>query len=861
MPIGICIALAVAAAAGEDWPQSRFDARRSGYAPGRRVEASPGLLAAIPLGDAVHTSPVVAGDRAYVVDGSGAATCVDTRTFQVLWRTETRGGAANCNNLSSPAIAGGYLHFGTAAGSHVVLDAARGTLVREIRCGSPVWCSPVVAGGRVYVATVGAEVYALEPDGTVAWTWDFVKEVVGFHGDRWNGEEWVRHRKGRLGNDDRFLCYGDIAVSGNTIILPAGNAVVWLEDQGARPRVRTLLRDWNTGSGLAVGEGGTVYQQWYAVDNAGSVRLLDAEGGKAVVRGDVPGTRTGAHLPDLIGFSGVGLRGSEVFRTRPQAGFGLCRHTADRKEPEVFHPAPSVASPVIVENAVLFGDLEGRLHGVPLAGGAVWTFKTPFGKPISAPAAVAGGRVYFGGEDGYFYVLGPGGTAPAPSRDLELWRIRSPLSSALADRRHDRITSFGDFGNTNANDQGVRPPFKINWIRRYEGTTKHASTCGGGRLYTHTAEGQVFAVEQETGRLLWKTHFPGVHLSYTSPLYHEERLLVPQAGPEKSVLRCLDAATGRLVWEAPFSGTAGWARQAPPVVHGNLAVYAFSIGKFGVGGGAPNGPRRVSWLHMTDGFAGYPVDYRPVVRAYDLGTGKIAWERDFSEHGSGGDESGVCLMDGTLYYSSFFGRSPEKVRGTPGLAGITASIDPETGRVGWINMEYATTGHCAISGKDGRLYLGGFNPQAGSKTRLVVCLDAKDGSLVWQSDPIGGLGTTPVVTVGARFLYAHSQNTMSFLLDKATGKILAKFAPASRCTRFTFSEPYLFGANLDVFDLSDPGSIRLVATGPRLDPSECNAAIVSNGRIFTTGQGSGIQVGQVYGKEAAGFFSPWERPR
>ncbi len=61
----------------------------------------------------------------------------------------------------------------------------------------------------------------------------------------------------------------------------------------------------------------------------------------------------------------------------------------------------------------------------------------------------------------------------------------------------------------------MRPPLKLKWVRRYEGTFKHLPVCGGGRMYTHTAEGQIFAVEQETGRLLWRRYFPDVYLSFT----------------------------------------------------------------------------------------------------------------------------------------------------------------------------------------------------------------------------------------------------------------------------------------------------------------------------------------------------------
>jgi outer membrane protein assembly factor BamB len=87
--------------------------------------------------DAILTSPVVAGGRVYVVDASGVAAAIDATTFKRVWTYESRGGAANCNNVSSPALAGKYLHFGTMAGSWIVLNAADGSLVRELRVGEP----------------------------------------------------------------------------------------------------------------------------------------------------------------------------------------------------------------------------------------------------------------------------------------------------------------------------------------------------------------------------------------------------------------------------------------------------------------------------------------------------------------------------------------------------------------------------------------------------------------------------------------------------------------------------------------------------------------------------------------------------
>ena len=160
----------------KDWPQVKYDSRRSGDAADQTVGRPLGLVGAVPLTDAVFTAPVVSGGRVCVVDAAGVVFCVDAATLRVLWRFETRGGPPNCNNVSSPAVAGAFLHLGTTAGSYYVLDAASGKVVREIDCGEPILASPVVANGRVYFITLGSQVHALEPDGTLCWKWDYVKE-------------------------------------------------------------------------------------------------------------------------------------------------------------------------------------------------------------------------------------------------------------------------------------------------------------------------------------------------------------------------------------------------------------------------------------------------------------------------------------------------------------------------------------------------------------------------------------------------------------------------------------------------------------------------------------------------------------
>ncbi|MCH5376251.1 MAG: PQQ-binding-like beta-propeller repeat protein, partial [Planctomycetes bacterium] len=431
---------------------------------------------------------------------------------------------------------------------------------------------------------------------------------------------------------------------------------------------------------------------------------------------------------------------------------------------------------------------------------------------------VCEGRVYFAGEDGYLYILGSGGQAAPPTEDRKLDQIRSPVPEETAEADSNWFTSFGNWANTNATRQKVKPPLQLQWIRRFEGTVKHLSVCGGGRMYTHTAEGQIFAVEQETGRLLWRRYFPGVHVSYTSPLYYRGKLLVPQAGLKSCMLRCLDAATGRLLWEVPFSGSPSWNRQLPPIVYKNRVIYQFSTGRY----------RPENWLFEHQSTFGFPEDQKPLVRAWDLDSGREVWTRDFSQYGSGGDDAGMCLADGVLYYSCYFGRKP--------VPGVTAAMNPENGEINWISTEHAVHAGCTISAREGRLYLGGYNAVDGDRN-VVWCLDARDGSLIWKSDPL--LGAIHVVTVTDKFLFTHAQYRNGYLLDKETGKIITTLAKGYRCSRFTCCEPYLIGPNFDVFELSDTPS--LISSGPQLDVLMCVGAFASGGRLFLTTNGSGLQ--------------------
>jgi hypothetical protein len=91
---------------------------------------------------------------------------------------------------------------------------------------------------------------------------------------------------------------------------------------------------------------------------------------------------------------------------------------------------------------------------------------------------------------------------------------------------------------------------------------------------------------------------------------------VPHAGLDAGRLRCLDAATGDLLWEALFSGSPSWNRQLPPIVYKNLVFYMFSTGKYG-----PEIPHRdkVEWFFGHQQEAGLPPLRPPLPHGHGLG--------------------------------------------------------------------------------------------------------------------------------------------------------------------------------------------------------------------------------------------------
>ena len=264
-----------------------------------------------------------------------------------------------------------------------------GSVVRKIDCGEPVFSCPVVGSDAVYFATLGSQVYALSPQGDMRWTWDYVREVLQFQGDRWSGQDWLKHKGQRVTWREQFLCSRNIALHGKTLVIPAGGSIVWLADRGDRAQMLGGFAPNESPAtlGLSLDAQGTVYRQWFRRDNGGRVEVLRIVDGK-VEASFVAGTETDYQSDPSMSFSSVSIRGDAVYRCRPES---RVRPVPARGRPDDSAGRLSVHRAAHHHRRhVLVSCLDGRLAAVPLEPdrNALRVHHTVW-RPITAPPAVA----------------------------------------------------------------------------------------------------------------------------------------------------------------------------------------------------------------------------------------------------------------------------------------------------------------------------------------------------------------------------------------------------------------------------------------------------------------------------------------
>ena len=302
-----------------------------------------------------HSTPLVIGGVAYVGHEGRSFDAVGLKDGKILWRFATRGRV-----YTTAAWADGLLLFGDDEGWFYAVDTA-GRKAWEFRVPYPVVASPVVEGGRVYLAVSDQNVFCLEAStGRPLWQY---------------GREFPRQRSVWRTTG---LAYGDGRVyagfsDGAVVALdPEDGRVLWRAESGAGTRG---FRDVTAGPVYA---GGRVY----AGSLDGPVVCLDAATGKVLWRADVPAAN-GFAVGDRVLY--LGTAGGSVTALDLRDGSPLWETPLDGGVPTV---------PVLARNAVVAGASDGSLFALDPATGEVMERYAP-GPGLHAQPLVFRGGILF----------------------------------------------------------------------------------------------------------------------------------------------------------------------------------------------------------------------------------------------------------------------------------------------------------------------------------------------------------------------------------------------------------------------------------------------------------------------------------
>lgn len=217
--------------------------------------------------------------------------------------------------------------------------------------------------------------------------------------------------------------------------------------------------------------------------------------------------------------------------------------------------------------------------------GVKWAFKT--GGPVISSPAIANGVIYFGSMDSYLYAVDQ-------STGKEKWKYKSsmPVTSSPA-VVGDILYFVSTAGGLGAIDVATG---KLKWVlpteyeRKFEAKNLHgyppasqtipdawdifvsSPAVDNGKVYFGSGDGNVYAVDAQTGVLQWK--FPTKDVVHASPAVVNNTVYI---GSWDSYLYAIDADSGQQKWafktgEDPTIHNQVGFQSSPAVVDGTVYV-------------------------------------------------------------------------------------------------------------------------------------------------------------------------------------------------------------------------------------------------------------------------------------------------
>jgi polyvinyl alcohol dehydrogenase (cytochrome) len=391
---------------------------------------------------------------------------------------------------------------------------------------------------------------------------------------------------------------------------------------------------------------------------------------------------------------------------------------------------------------------------------------------------------------------------------------------------------------------------KPKWAFAYPGTKNTEPLVFGGRVYAASLAGKLYALDMQTGCVHWRYDFRGGARASMS-VGRNPRAASGWAlylGDDRMVMRALDAASGKLIWQTKVGEHVVGRITGSPALYKDVLYVPLSASEESQGNVGAYGC----------------CTFIGTVVAVDASTGKLKWSRpilDEAPHPTRKNPAGTQMYGpaggalwsaptidakrGQLYVSS--GDSYTEVPHATSDAVI--AMDLATGKIRWANQVLAADNFMSGTingplGTRGPDYDFGSSPMlvhaggkdlvvTGNKSSIVYAMDPDTGKTVWATPKLGSGSALGGVEWGTatdgRVLYAPLADPPArgrpglVALDLATGKELWRFdspkglacnVPSGRCGQgFAQAATAIPGA---VFTGAEDGRIRAFSSDGKL---------------------------------------------
>ncbi len=446
-------AFLLATARAEDWPKYRRDYANTGHSAEKGTlpngvttvsSSNVGSLKLLPgwpraLGNKISGTPAVVGGVVYVATWGGVMYALDAVSGAVRWSNNL----CSCRIAGSPMVLNGVVYIGAANAKLYALNASTGTVLWSTlltsQAGAEIWSSPVVFNGLVYVGVashadapcVKGAVYGVNAStGAIAWTFNTLNQAtcptgagtctgagvwtsaavdtaagLVYIGTGNPGSTCSPSTASATQYPDSILALnagtGALlnffkAISNDTQDNDFGSSPVLL-NSGATPKCVTTVAAQNW-----VAEGSKNASVYFVPRNSGglsgSAKSISAGAG-VVASPAVQAFCTSSGVANNLYIPTTG----SVFTKIAQSGSG----GLSRPFSTFITSSGMFSAPAMVNDLLLFGGKDNKLHAVTKFGSKIWSFTT--GGFVNSGPAVSNGRIYFGSNDGNIYALSVNG--------------------------------------------------------------------------------------------------------------------------------------------------------------------------------------------------------------------------------------------------------------------------------------------------------------------------------------------------------------------------------------------------------------------------------------------------------------------